>query len=134
MHASLSLGSLVVKKFIVMISSTLFAFIWSIMCLIITIYNGTHKNMLLIIQTVFFLFVVSQPKWLAHFLQLLAMENFTEINTFRLLRTTLSSIFLIRLRFQGYRCKSDIAIFGLRVKLITVPKNINIVIIGIIWL
>ena len=25
------------------------------MCLIITIYNGTHKNMLLIIQTVFFI-------------------------------------------------------------------------------
>ena len=43
------------------------------------------------------------------------MEKFTEINTFRVIRTTLSSTFLMRLGFQGYRCTPGIAIFVWRV-------------------
>ena len=40
------------------------------------------------------------------------MEKFTEIKTYRVGKTTCSSLFLITLRFQGYRCKSGIAIFA----------------------
>ena len=41
------------------------------------------------------------------------MEKLAEINAFRVGNTTVSSTFLMRLRFQGYRCKSDIFIFAL---------------------
>ena len=40
-------------------------------------------------------------------------EKLEEKNTFR--KTPISSTFFIRLRFQGYRCKSGIAIFALRI-------------------
>ena len=37
------------------------------------------------------------------------MKKLTEINTFRIRKTKVSSIFLIGLRFLGYRCKSGVA-------------------------
>ena len=43
-----------------------------------------------------------------------AMEKLTEINIW-VRKTTDSSTFLVRLWFQGYRCKSDIVIFAWRV-------------------
>ena len=39
------------------------------------------------------------------------MKKFTEINAVRVEKKTLSSTYFIRLRFQGYRCKSGFAIF-----------------------
>ena len=41
-----------------------------------------------------------------------AMEKFSEIDNFRVSKTTVSFPFLIRLRFQGYCCKSGIAKFA----------------------
>ena len=53
---------------------------------------------------------------IANFLFIIeAMEKLTEIKTFRVRKTTVSSTFLIRLRFQGYCCQSGIAIFARRV-------------------
>ena len=52
------------------------------------------------------------------------MEKLAEINSFRVRKTTVSSTFLIRLRFQVYRCKSGIVILAYRGKLeitLTVP-------------
>ena len=43
------------------------------------------------------------------------MEKFTKVNTFLVRKTTVSSIFFIRLKFQGYRCKLEIAIFAWRI-------------------
>ena len=43
------------------------------------------------------------------------IEKLTEINTFKTEKTTVSSTFLIRFRFQGYLCKSGIDIFTWRV-------------------
>ena len=40
------------------------------------------------------------------------IERLSEINTFKPLKTKISSIFLIRLRFLGYRCESSITIFA----------------------
>ena len=45
---------------------------------------------------------------------LVTMEKFSEITTFWVRKNMLSFTFLIRLGFQGYRCKSGIAIFALR--------------------
>ena len=50
-----------------------------------------------------------------------AMEKLTEMITLRVRKTTVSSRYLIKLRFQGYRWKSDIAIFAWRVPEITIP-------------
>ena len=44
-----------------------------------------------------------------------AMDNFLELNFFRADKTTVSSTFLIRLMFPGYRCESDIVICAWRV-------------------
>ena len=43
-----------------------------------------------------------------------AMEKLAEVITFRVRETTVSSTVLIRLKFQWYRCKSDIALFAWR--------------------
>ena len=48
-----------------------------------------------------------------------AMEKLTEMITLRVRKTTVFSRCLIKLRFQGYRWKSDIAIFAWRVPEIT---------------
>ena len=37
------------------------------------------------------------------------LENILELNTFRTRKTTITSTFLIKLRFQWYRCESGIA-------------------------
>ncbi len=42
-------------------------------------------------------------------------EKLTELNTFNPRKEDNSSTLLIRLRYQGYRCKSGIVIFALRV-------------------
>ena len=60
-------------------------------------------------------FWVSLQKWLAHFLLIRKSRWLTDLNTFRVRKMTLSPTFLIRLSFQGYRCKSDIDIFEWRV-------------------
>ena len=43
------------------------------------------------------------------------LEKFTEIHSFWVRKTMLSSTFLIKLRLPGYRCKSGIAIFACKV-------------------
>ena len=51
----------------------------------------------------------SLQKWIAHFLLIRSkMERLTEITTFWVGNTTLYSTFLIRQRFQKYRCKSGL--------------------------
>ena len=43
-------------------------------------------------------FLIYEKQW--------RLKNLTEINIFRVRKTTVSSTFLTGLRFQGYRCKS----------------------------
>ena len=56
---------------------------------------------------------------------LLIMEKFIAINTFRVRRTTLSFTFLIRSRFQWYRCKSGFA-WRVTLNYAYSPFNLNI--------
>ena len=62
-----------------------------------------------------FSFAGSLQKLLANFCLYEAMEKLSELNTFWVKKTTVFFTFLIRLKFQGYRCKSNIDIFVLSV-------------------
>jgi len=72
------------------------------------------KHVCFVLLNCSFSFLVSVEKLLAHFLILRSNEKYTERYTFWVGKTTLSSTFLIRLRIQGYCCKSGIAIFEWR--------------------
>ena len=68
-----------------------------------------------------FSFAVSPQKWLA-FRVKEAMEKLAEMNTFRVVKTTVSSTFLIRFMFKGYRWKLDMASLEIETSLeITLP-------------
>jgi len=59
------------------------------------------------------LFSGSLRKWFEHFLFIRGNGKIhSEINTFRFKKITISSTFLIRLKFQGHRCMSGIIIFA----------------------
>ena len=58
-----------------------------------------------------FSYVVSPQKWRAHFLLQQTKEKFTESNAYQAGKATKSFKLLIRLKFQGYRCKSDMSLF-----------------------
>ena len=77
----------------------------------------TTVPLMIFIYTVYFNFwFFFLQKWVAHFLLIRNTEKkITELTLFQSEKTWLSSSFLIRLRFQGYRCKSEIAIFAWRV-------------------
>ena len=53
------------------------------------------------------------------------IEKLIEINTFRVKKTMVSSTFLIRLRFQGFRGILGVGIFALEISLI-VPLTVDI--------
>ena len=65
-------------------------------------------NVFVSLNCLFSFAIVSLQKWLAHFY---FIRSYEKVIRFSSQKTILSSTFLIRLRFQGYRCKSDIAIF-----------------------
>ncbi len=59
------------------------------------------------------LFSGSLRKWFEHFLFIRGNGKIhSEINTFRFKKITISSTFLIKLKFQGHRCMSGIIIFA----------------------
>ena len=70
--------------------------------------------MFLYLQTVFS-FAGSLRKWLAHFLLIRSKGDTYRIKHFSSQEIDISCTFLMRLRLQGYRCKSGIAIFAWRV-------------------
>ena len=69
-------------------------------------------SMFLFLYTVYFQLWYLCESALLQFL----LEKFTEIHSFWVRKTMLSSTFLIRLRLPGYRCKLGIAIFACKIQ------------------
>ena len=88
------------------------------------IYNGTlmHVNFVYLICS--FWFVLTLQKWLTQFLIRYNGEIHRNKN-FLSQKNDVSSTLLIRLRFQGYRCKSGTEIFAWRVMKAYTPFNMN---------
>ena len=72
-----------------------------------------------------FWFVLTLQKWLTQFLLIRYNGEIHRIKNFLSQKNDVSSTLLIRLRFQGYRCKSGTEIFAWRVMKAYTPFNMN---------
>ena len=75
----------------------------------------------------FFNLVIFVCKRISHLLLVRSNEKLTELNMFRIRKTTISYTFLIKLRFQWYRCKRSMSSLheGPLETTITVPLVVN---------
>ena len=79
------------------------------------IHNGTLKSNVNNLEKLLLLSVVSLQKRLTHFYCRNTYSIYLNITLLKLEKTTISSTTFLRLKFQGYRCESGIAIFAYRV-------------------